>query len=101
MESGATRCARSRAVPSRPTAGRSNGAERTEESRRVRSNSAAHDLARTDVSAAHGLEPLSQFQMPTAGMLDQRPPNRPREAMAYEQMPEAVGALVQIAHGEI
>src|SRR5678816_4140872 len=46
-------------------------------------------------------ESRPQSEMPLARMLDQRPPHRRSEPMADQQVPEAVRALVEIAHREI
>src|SRR6188474_329466 len=43
----------------------------------------------------------SQSEMPPTRMLDKRPPHRRSEPMPDQQVPETVGALVEIAHREI
>src|SRR5262249_59681922 len=53
------------------------------------------------VRGALGGEPRPQAQMAPPRLLDERSPDRARQAVSDQQVPEAVRALVEIAHRQI
>ena len=46
-------------------------------------------------------KPFAEAQMTAAGPFDEGTPNSVGEAVADEQVPETVGALVEVGHGQV